>query len=444
MTNYYKPRYKKCYRVKNKIWINKNSKLRGFYILRKSRYTTFRRKKLKSMKWNIVRRFLLSRKQIRANSRFRYKILFQNKQKIKYFYGKIKEYQLQQLFKSQWAHQKAFKQNIFQGALEKRLDVILYRAKFFPTIFATHQFISHQGVYINNNIVTNINYNLKCGDIISIQKQHWPIIYGRLKDKLIKRSHGHKIIQRQRLKKLIKLNKKKRPVRYNFNLIYEYYKSKGKFNRIKKFIKQNPTSFNSQDKKLLYTFFNNKLKTKFTKIEQLLLPLLKNWRGSLYFKAELEIILLILAIQKYMNKFLYIYKLKYISEFYAKKTLTNKQLTQKYKRLKYYLFLENYKQYKIYRKELIMVAKILLFKGTFLKNYKRKVLKSLYNKKTYKEKINSKWQRNPLWYIPSYLEIDYKTLRISFLYNPLNSEVVYPFTGSLDNLATFYKNQGLR
>lgn len=452
MSNRFKPRYKKCYQVRNKIWINKNSKLRGFYILRKLQHTRFRKKKLKSMKWNIVRRFLLPRRQNRTYSKFRYKTLFQNKQKLKYFYGKIKEYQLQYIFQTKWVQQKAFKQNIFIGTLEQRLDVVLYRVKLLPTIFASHQLISHQGVYVNNNLITTVNYKLKCGDIISLSPDHWSILYDRLHDKLIKRSHGHKILTNQVNKKLGTLNKfdnKKKPIRYNFQLLYEYYKVKAHFIKLKQVIKNydDLNIYSTEDLGVLNDLFNNKIQAKFNKINLVLLPILKKWRSLNYYKAELEVILTLLSIQKFINKIIYINKLKYITVYYNKKSLNYVKGSKEFiinNKIKNYLLFKNYESYNEHKQQLKQVAQILLFKGTFLKVYKKNELKNSYKSKTYKEALNPSWKKTPSWYIPNYLEVDYKTLRISFLYHPSNNEVFYPFYCSFDDIVTFYKNTGMK
>ena len=46
------------------------------------------------------------------------------------------------------------------------------------------------------------------------------------------------------------------------------------------------------------------------------------------------------------------------------------------------------------------------------------------------------------WFIPKYLEFDFKTLRGGLIREPVTTEVVYPFNYSLKNLILFYKNRG--
>lgn len=56
--------------------------------------------------------------------------------------------------------------------LERRLDVILYRLCFFPTIKAARQAISHNRIQINGDILNVSSYLVKPGDIISVIPTH--------------------------------------------------------------------------------------------------------------------------------------------------------------------------------------------------------------------------------------------------------------------------------
>jgi small subunit ribosomal protein S4 len=57
------------------------------------------------------------------------------------------------------------------GLLESRLDAIVYRAKFVPTIFAARQFVNHGHVKVNG-VRTNIgSYRCKPGDVIEVKEK---------------------------------------------------------------------------------------------------------------------------------------------------------------------------------------------------------------------------------------------------------------------------------
>ena len=55
------------------------------------------------------------------------------------------------------------------GLLESRLDALVYRAKFVPTVFAARQFISHGHVLVNGKRATVASYRAKPGDVISLK-----------------------------------------------------------------------------------------------------------------------------------------------------------------------------------------------------------------------------------------------------------------------------------
>jgi small subunit ribosomal protein S4 len=55
------------------------------------------------------------------------------------------------------------------GLLERRLDAVVYRAKFVPTIFAARQFVNHKHVRVNGQIVNIPSYRVKEGDVIEVR-----------------------------------------------------------------------------------------------------------------------------------------------------------------------------------------------------------------------------------------------------------------------------------
>ena len=57
----------------------------------------------------------------------------------------------------------------FIALLETRLDAVVYRANFVPTIFAARQFVSHKHVLVNGEVVNIASYRLKVGDVVSVK-----------------------------------------------------------------------------------------------------------------------------------------------------------------------------------------------------------------------------------------------------------------------------------
>ena len=57
------------------------------------------------------------------------------------------------------------------GLLERRLDAVIYRAKFVPTVFAARQFVNHGHVTVNGQRVNIASYRVKEGDVIEVRQK---------------------------------------------------------------------------------------------------------------------------------------------------------------------------------------------------------------------------------------------------------------------------------
>ena len=77
-----------------------------------------------------------------------YGIQLRAKQKLKGYYGDITEKQFKGCYQEADRMKGDTSQNLI-GLLERRLDAIVYRAKFAPTIFAARQLVSHGHVRVN-------------------------------------------------------------------------------------------------------------------------------------------------------------------------------------------------------------------------------------------------------------------------------------------------------
>jgi small subunit ribosomal protein S4 len=91
------------------------------------------------------------------------------KQKLKGYYGNISERQFLRLFKEA-ARLKGSTSEQLIGLLERRLDAVVYRAKFVPTVFAARQFVSHGHVSVNGRRVTVPSYRLRVGDVVEVKE----------------------------------------------------------------------------------------------------------------------------------------------------------------------------------------------------------------------------------------------------------------------------------
>ena len=54
--------------------------------------------------------------------------------------------------------------------MERRLDAVVYRAKFVPTVFSARQFVNHGHVKVNGKRVNIASYQVKVGDMIEVKE----------------------------------------------------------------------------------------------------------------------------------------------------------------------------------------------------------------------------------------------------------------------------------
>ena len=94
----------------------------------------------------------------------------QAKQKLKGYYGNIGEKQFRKYYQEATRLKGDTSQNLV-GLLEKRLDAVVYRMKFAPTVFAARQLVSHAHVLVNGKRVNVGSYMVQVGDEISIREK---------------------------------------------------------------------------------------------------------------------------------------------------------------------------------------------------------------------------------------------------------------------------------
>jgi small subunit ribosomal protein S4 len=92
------------------------------------------------------------------------------KQKLKGYYGSISERQFRAAY-DEASRLKGSTSEHLIGLLERRLDALVYRAKFVPTVFAARQFVSHGHVTVNGKRVTVPSYRLRIGDVIEVREK---------------------------------------------------------------------------------------------------------------------------------------------------------------------------------------------------------------------------------------------------------------------------------
>jgi len=98
------------------------------------------------------------------------------KQKLKGYYGNISEKQFRGYY-AEAIRMKGDSGDNLIGLLERRLDAVIYRAKFVPTVFAARQFVNHGHVNVNGRRVNIASHQVKVGDRIELKESSRQIIH---------------------------------------------------------------------------------------------------------------------------------------------------------------------------------------------------------------------------------------------------------------------------
>ena len=91
------------------------------------------------------------------------------KQKLKGYYANISERQFHGIYVEAGRMKGDTGENLI-GLLERRLDTVVYRAKFVATMFAARQFINHGHVKVNGRRVNIASFKVKVGDVIEVKE----------------------------------------------------------------------------------------------------------------------------------------------------------------------------------------------------------------------------------------------------------------------------------
>jgi|TARA_B110000967_G_scaffold139641_1_gene142594 small subunit ribosomal protein S4 len=149
------------------------------------------------------------------------------KQKLKSYYGNINERQFRNIYRKALTKRGDTTENLI-GLLESRLDTVIYRGKFTPTVFAARQLINHGHVRVNKKKVNISSYLVKETDIIEIKEKSktLAIIDGALASKERDVPEYILLDDKNKTVKLIRIPKFAEvpyPVIMEPNLVIEYY-----------------------------------------------------------------------------------------------------------------------------------------------------------------------------------------------------------------------------
>ena len=156
-----------------------------------------------------------------------YGIQLQAKQKLKAYYGNINERQFRNIYRKALSKRGDTSENLI-GLLERRLDTLVYRAKFAPTVFSARQLINHGHIKVNKKRVNISSYMINDSDIIELaeKSKKLTMVEGAQQSKerdipeYIKSDSKNKSIQ---LVRIPKFSEVPYPVIMEPNLVIEYY-----------------------------------------------------------------------------------------------------------------------------------------------------------------------------------------------------------------------------
>jgi small subunit ribosomal protein S4 len=156
-----------------------------------------------------------------------YGIQLNAKQKLKSYYGNINERQFRNIYRKAITKRGDTTENLI-GLLESRLDTVIYRAKFTPTVFAARQLINHGHIRVNTKKVNISSYLVNESDIIEVREKSktLPIIDGSLASKERDVPEYIELDDKNKIAKLIRIPKFSEvpyPVIMEPNLVIEYY-----------------------------------------------------------------------------------------------------------------------------------------------------------------------------------------------------------------------------
>jgi len=90
------------------------------------------------------------------------------KQKLRGYYGNVGERQFRRYYQEAMRRKGNNGEMLIQQ-LERRLDTVVYRMKFAPTVFAARQTVNHGHVLVNGKKVNISSYQVKDGDTIELR-----------------------------------------------------------------------------------------------------------------------------------------------------------------------------------------------------------------------------------------------------------------------------------
>ena len=149
------------------------------------------------------------------------------KQKMKFYYGNMNERQFRNVYRKALKKKGNTTENLV-GLLERRLDTVIYRAKFATTVFSARQLINHGHIKVNNKKVNIPSYLLTEKDTIEVKEKSkdLTVISGAIVNKEREIPEYIQMDEKNKKVKLIRVPKFSEipyPAIMEPNLVIEYY-----------------------------------------------------------------------------------------------------------------------------------------------------------------------------------------------------------------------------
>ena len=149
------------------------------------------------------------------------------KQKMKSYYGNMNERQFRNVYRKAIQKRGNTSENLV-GFLERRLDTVIYRAKFATTVFSARQLINHGHIKVNSKKVNISSYLVKTEDTIEVKdkSKEMTIIKGSLVNKERDVPDYIQMDEKNKKAKFIRIPKFSEipyPIIMEPNLVIEYY-----------------------------------------------------------------------------------------------------------------------------------------------------------------------------------------------------------------------------
>ena len=149
------------------------------------------------------------------------------KQKLKFYYGNMNERQFRNVFRKAFQKRGNTTEN-FIGLLERRLDTVIYRAKFATTMFSARQLINHRHIKVNGKNVDIPSYLVSDKDSIELKdkSKELLVVAGALVNKEREIPDYIQMDEKNKIAKLIRVPKFSEvpyPTIMEPNLVVEYY-----------------------------------------------------------------------------------------------------------------------------------------------------------------------------------------------------------------------------